>query len=348
MNPIIPADVTPSQWGGAFTNAIFLAAGVILAGVVTYLARKYIRSKRSSGFPQQLIIIDAIVVVLSTVVASVFEVWKKGVITTAASELSAVYLALGFLLTFGILLKWLISSAKETSKDAMDELKAKNVETQKSLDLHISLEALIGSAIEHKISRLAAAIEKKLGLSEGANPEQQIRKLFQILHGYFSKFLGSGKKLRIGIYVLSDDETYLEPAQSWDGDKTDVFSGEHQKFMRLNAPGGAKSAVVQVWLQQDPFVFVANCEAAEKLSTFRFFNESQREKIKGMVAYRHNMSGDGGLDAFVITLDANDPALFTDEMEKACKVLIPAFAKRVELEHLTSFLVLNPSQETKP
>jgi|GEM_PF-3160853 len=330
-------------WANMFLNVLALTLGGVAGGGVAFFIRKLILRAKFKGFPHQLATLDAITFVMVTAVAGLFELWKPSTFTSLNPYSLGGYTLGGLLIGLGCTLKWLLSVAKETTRATVENLRARLESAEKECVRRATLESLVGEAMNEKLTRFSKSYREEGGLISALEPEKQIRLLISILHRQVQKHLKAGNSLRIGIYLLSEDEKVLEPAHSWDGQNTKVFSGRHGDFMRLSAPGGARSAVVEAWNQPgpEPFIFIPDTEIAEREKKFRFFEEAHRKKICSMVAYRHNMTGVSPNDAFVVTLDSNQVGLFASDVEAECRLYLPAFSRRIELELLASYLTPN-------
>jgi hypothetical protein len=316
-------------------NAGLFAAGVMIGIFLVYLGRKVIRRAPWAGYPHALVAIDAVIVVLITAVGSQLEPWKKSVLIGLDAYSCGGYMIMGVLISAGIGSKWLLSLAKEITASRFSELEKQAQQSAKERDIALNAEALIGEVMHAKLSRLANRIRLGKGtLIEALFPKQQIHILIQTLHRHFSKRLISSKRLRIGIYMIAEDGKTLEPAYSWDGANLNCFSNKHRDLMKISNPGGGRSVVVECWLAQEPFIFISDGEASQRMGKFRYFYSGQEKELRSMVAYRHNLSEISASDAFIMTLDSNQADFFSADIESECRLLMPAFSRRIELELL--------------
>ena len=313
-----------------------LFAGGILIGLwLVYLGRKVIRRVPWTGYPHALVVIDAAVFILVTIISSELEPWKKSVLTGLDAYACSGYVIIGALIAIGIGSRWLLSLAKDISAARIADLETQAQKNAKERDIALIAEALIGEVMRAKLSRLAnRRLTGKGTLIEALSPQQQIHILIQTLHRHFLKRLTTGKRLRIGIYMLAEDGKTLEPAYSWDGTSLNCFSNKHRDFMKTSNPGGGRSVVVECWLAQEPFIFVSDGEASQRAGKFRYFYLGQEKELCSMVAYRHNLSELSAEDAFIMTLDSNQVGFFSSDVESECRLLMPAFSRRIELELL--------------
>jgi hypothetical protein len=316
-------------------NLGLLFGGFLVGVCLVFLGRKIIRRHSWHGYPHLLVLIDAALVVTGTIVTSALDLWRKQVWTTFDVYAASGYVVMGMVLAIGVGSKVLLSVAKEISASRITELTAKKLAAERERDIALNAEALVCEVMKAKLGRLAARVRTGEGTLEAAlDPRKQIHVLIQVLHGHFSKYLKIGHRLRIGIYMPGDDTVTLDAAYSWDGAKTDCFSHKHGDFMKLTSPGGGRSVVVECWLSNEPFQFVADGENAQRAGKFRYFYAGQEKELRSMAAYRHNLGGLSAIDAFVITLDTNQPGLFATDVEAECRLLLPAFSRRIELELL--------------
>jgi hypothetical protein len=170
------------------------------------------------------------------------------------------------------------------------------------------------------------------------------------LYQHFQKSVLSPSVLRVGMYARSDeDPQVLIAVAAWDGEHNDCFSNRHQKYMRLDNPGGAQSLVVECYRSPKALLRIEDCIAAsvENPPRFTFFSTEQREKIKSMVAYRYNLEHTKLPSAIVLTLDTSQPKFFSDALEFECEILLKEIGQRIELE-LTSLEVLKHTQKQEP
>ncbi len=321
--------------GNLVMNVGLLVGGFLVGVSLIFLGRKVIRRYKWHGYPHLLVLIDASLVVVGTIVTSALELWKKSVWSAFDSYAAGGYALMGLVLAVGIGSKVLLSVAKEINATRLTELTAKAEAAEKERDIALNAEALICEVMQAKLNRLAERRRTNLGTLETAlNPKKQIHVLIQVLHGHFLKRVKIGHRLRIGIYMPGEDSITLDALYSWNGTKDDCFSHKHGDFMKITNPGGGRSVVVECWLANDPFQFVPDGEAAQRAGKFRYFYAGQEKELRSMAAYRHNLSGLSATDAFVITLDSNQPNLFSADVEAECRLLLPAFSRRIELELL--------------
>jgi hypothetical protein len=330
-------------WGNFAVNSGLLVAGILAGVCLVFLGRKLILRINWQGYPHLLVAIDAALVIIGTIITSSLELWRKPVWTGLDVYSACGYVLIGVVISAGVGSKWLLSVAKEISSARVSELMAIIQGANKERDIALTAEALIREVMRAKLLRLAQRKRTGLGTLEDAlAPRKQIHVLIQVLHGHFAKRVQPGKRLRIGVYMLAEDGKTLEAVFSWDGNKTECFSNQHRDFMKITNPGGARSVVVECWLAADPFQFVADGEEAQRRGTFRYFYAGQEKDLRSMVAYRHNLSELSAEDAFVITLDSDQPSLFSTDMETECRLLLPAFSRRIELELFAVPVTPNP------
>ena len=336
-----------------WSNVTAFVAGLALGGVLWFLLRGWLRKAEFRGFPHRLVAIDAGLVVCVTILTSVFELWKASTWKELTWPGSFSYTAVGLFIALGIGGKWLLSEAKELSKKAFDQLEATCNETRKESDRQRVIEDLAREAMTEKLKRLQEEYVRPTpppkSVATALDPDRQLLILIKVLHGWLKRHVKPPSRLRIGVYGLGEDNLTLEPLFSWDGSRNNVFGGNHKERMKLSSaadssPHGGKSVVVQVWQQSDPFVIVADTDAASREGKFYFFREEHRQTLKSMIAYKHLLSGPLRNEAFVLTLDSDQAGLFSADVEKECRLLLPAFSVRIELELLASYLS-NPSSE---
>jgi len=369
---VAPAtNLAPPSWHNIVVNLLALVAGVAAGGIFAYAGRRILAKKGWEAYPHLLAVLDAAIVVLAGILTSSMDLWKRSAWLSLDPYTLAAYGTAGGLLAGSLGMKWIITVTKESTKTTVDALKAKIKDVELSSDARIKviqtessetiralekerdrvlrIEAVVGEVMQAKLSRLVAELQKENGtLATALAPELQIHRLIQVLHGHVAKQLPTGSRLRVGIYLLGDDKITLEPAFAWDGEKSNVFSGKYAEYMKITSHGRARSAVVQAWGPDGPFIFIADGEEAERQGRFCYFNPAQRQKLRSMVAYCHYMKGPSPDDAFVITLDSDQAAFFSGDLEVECRLLVPAFSRRIELELLASFLAPNPQASTIP
>ncbi|MSU49001.1 MAG: hypothetical protein EXS37_07945 [Opitutus sp.] len=362
--------IAPPSWHHIDANLLALVVGIAVGGIFSYLGRRLLAKKGWEAYPQILAVLDAAIVVLAGVLTSSMDLWKRAAWLSLDPYTLAGYGAAGGLLAGSLGMKWIITVTKESTKATVEALKTKVLEIEKSRDAKLlevqaeatgkiqalekerdrvlRIEAVVGEVMQAKLDRLVAELQKKEhgSLAAALAPELQIHRLIQVLHGHIAKQLRAGSRLRVGIYLLDDDKVTLTPAFSWDGEKNKVFSGKYAEYMKITAHGRAHSAVVQAWGPDGPFIFIGDGEEAERAGRFRYFNPGQRQKIRSMVAYCHYMKGPTPDDAFVISLDSDQAGFFSGDVEVECRLLAPAFSRRIELELLASFLA--PNQQPSP
>ena len=333
MNPAVNVAEAVRPWPNFGINIGLLLGGFLVGVCVVFLGRKIIRRYNWSGYPHLLVLIDAALVVFGTILTSSLELWKKTVWTGFDIYAAGGYALVGTILAMGVGSKVLLSVAKEISATRMAELARKVAAAERERDIALNAEALIREVMKAKLNRLAERIRTGTGTLEAAlDPRKQIHVLIQVLHGHFTKHLKTSYRLRIGIYMPGEDGITLDAAYSWDGTTPDCFSHKHGDFMKINNPGGGRSVVVECWLSSEPFQFVPDGETAQRAGKFRYFYAGQERELRSMAAYRHHLSGLSAADAFVITLDSNQPNLFSADVEAECRLLLPAFSRRIELE----------------
>ncbi len=328
-------------------NITAFVAGLAIGTVIWFLLRGWLRKTEFRGFPHGLVAIDAALVAFVTILTSVFELWKAATWKDLTWPGSLAYAGVGLLIALGVGGKWLLSEAKELSKKAFDKLERKCNETRQAYDRQRVVEDLAREAMTEKLKRLQDEYDRPTSppknVAAALDPGRQLLILIKVLHGWLKRHVKPPGRLRIGVYGLGEDNLTLEPLFSWDGSRNDVFSGNHKDRMKLSTAAdasshGGKSVVVQVWQQSDPFVIVADTEAASREGMFFFFREEHRQTLKSMIAYKHLLGGPLRHDAFVLTLDSDQAGLFSADVEKECRLLLPAFSVRIELELLASYL----------
>lgn len=328
-------------------NTSAFVAGLAVGTVFCFLLRSWLRKTEFRGFPHGLVAIDAVLVIVVTILTSIFELWKATTWRELTWPGSSAYAAVGLLIALGVGGKWLLSEAKELSKKAFYELEATCNKIRQEHNRQQAIEDLAREAMAEKLKRLQEEYARPTPLPKNVAtalaPDLQLLILIKVLHGWLKRHVKPPCRLRIGVYGLGEDNLALEPWFSWDGSRNNVFSGDHKDRMKLSAaadsaPHGGKSVVVQVWQQSDPFVIVSDTDAASREGKFFFFREEHRQTIKSMIAYKHLLSGRLRNEAFVLTLDSDQAGLFSADVEKECRLLLPAFSVRIELELLASYL----------
>lgn len=334
-------------------NISAFVAGLAIGVVLWFLLRGWLRKTEFHGFPHRLVAIDAALVVFVTILTSVFELWKSTTWKELTWPGSFAYTVVGLLIALGVGGKWLLSEAKELSKTAFEKLEKKCLEMRKESDRQRVIEDLAREAMTEKLKRLQEEYIRPIppprSVATALDPDRQLLILIKVLHGWLKRHVNPPGRLRIGVYGLGEDNLTLEPLFSWDGSRNNVFGGNHKERMKLSAaadssPHGGKSVVVQVWQQSDPFVIVTDTDIASREGKFYFFREEHRQTLKSMIAYKHLLSGPLRNEAFVLTLDSDQAGLFSADVEKECRLLLPAFSVRIELELLASYLS-NPLSE---
>jgi hypothetical protein len=331
MPPTPAVALLSHPWANFGINLGLLVVGLLIGACVVFFCRKLIRRYSWQGYPHLLVSIDAGLVIAGTIMTSGLDLWRKQVWMDLDIYSGAGYVFMGVLIAVGVGSKWLLSVAREISTSRVAELTREAAQTARERDYALNAEALIREVMKAKLNRLITRRRTGHGtLEEALAPGKQIHVLIHVLHGHFSKRLSIGHRLRIGIYMLAEDGKTLEAVYSWDGAKTDCFSNRHADFMKITNPGGSRSVVVECWQSAEPFVCITDGEEAQRQGRFRYFYSGQEKDLRSMIAYRHNLSE--STEAFVMTLDSNQPGFFSADAESECRLLLPAFSRRIELE----------------
>lgn len=340
--PTVPVDGPPTPslpWANLGINLLLILVGIAVAVVIGLLARRVVRRSSWLYWPHTLVILDTVFVAITAVITAALDLWRLHVLLNVSLYPAAGYAVWGIFFGLLITAKYLGMVAKDQSETKIKQLTAQAELAEAARDAALAVEALAEEVMRPKILRLAERRRTGVGSLEDAwNPRKQIHMIAQVLHGHIRKRLEPGHRLRIGIYVPDAKGTTLEAIYSWDGENTEVFSNRHKEYMRLNNPGGGRSVVVECWLATDPFQFVAHCA---KHPNFRYFDRSQETTLKSMVAFRHNLSSPE--EAFIITLDSDQAGFFASDVESECRLLLPAFSRRIELELLAASVTPPPS-----
>lgn len=239
--------------------------------------------------------------------------------------------------TFAIGLSWLLTSAKDVEKETVGEVRKLLTTVDEQRDLALQVISIINAAITAKKNRLVALAQRPAvrtaQMTEAFGPRVQIIALIQILHGYFSRKRDVNKRMRVGIYMRNPEApNYLTPLYSWDGEKEDCFSKRHPESMKVDAPGTARSLVVQCYRSEKPLLIIEDCAAAAKKGEFVFFSESQRGKIQSMAAYRYLIKKEENAEAIVLAIDTSHLGLFCPQREFECDLVMAEICNRIELE----------------
>ena len=137
----------------------------------------------------------------------------------------------------------------------------------------------------------------------------------------------------------------LAALYSWDGTMEQCFSNRHPENMDLDAPGGARSLIVQCFRSEKPLHMVTDCaEDSRTEGGFVYFSSSPREKIKSMVAYRYLLRNSERADAMILTMDTDSPGFFSPSREFECRLVLEEIGNRIELE----VIALNVIQKLTP
>jgi len=330
-------NVAPQNFvlGNVALNAAFFLSGILAGSVLVYLGRKFIRKYSWDGYPTLLVAIDGVLVTVGSLITSATNILKADSWKAFDKYMASGFVVMGVILAAGVGSKILMVIARNANDKRSTDLRKEITDLTKQRDAALDAETLLCEVMKAKLNRLAAWRRQNGGsLVEALDPESHIHVLLTVLHGYFAKFSEAAKRVRIGIYMLAEDEKTLEAVYAWDGTGTDCFSNRHAAMMKLTSPGGSRSLVVEAWLGSEPFRCVPDTEAAARAGTFNFFHPEQSKELCSMVAYRHNMTIlDEG--AFILTLDSNQRGFFSGEVEAKCRLLLPAFSKRIELEQLS-------------
>jgi hypothetical protein len=367
MNPTgaIIAQLAPesnfAQVPNPLINLLVFVVGLGVGGFFSFLFSRFVKRWKWEPYPHVFAVVDALVAIAVAVIAAIFELWKFSTLKSLDASTIAGYGMIGGVIASSLGLKWIITVSKETTKGilkkyetdaaaAQSELTNKLREAELARDRVLTLEALACEAMKAKLERLSQAFAAQGTLVDALNPKGQILRLIQVLHIHVAKKLPVGSHLRIGIYLQDDDMKTLEPVYSWDGQARDVFSGKYKQYMDITARPQTRSTVVKAWLSTDGFEFVADCEESARQGAFVYFSNTQRGSLQSMVAYCYGMTGQGATqsDAFILTMDCNQKGFFASDVEKECRLLLPAFCRRIELELLASYLAETSQASSTP
>ena len=340
---------TIRDMGNLSINLLLCLLGAALALGAVFLGRRAIKRWKWIGYPHALVCVDGAAVAIASCVVGGLDLLKSATFYSIQAYSLAGYAVFGFITTTAIGTKWLMSQAKEISATRYQEVVEAGLKAAKDRDRALSAEALVCEVMKQKLNRLVAWRRGGSvgGLIDALDPGRQIHVLIQVLHDYLARDRAVGKRLRIAIYMPSEDELFLDPAYSWDGAKVNCFTHqkENRDYMKISNPGGARSVVVDCWLApaDQPFKFICDTEIELPKKRFRYFRNEQEKTLRSMVAFRHVMELSPS-DAFVVTLDSDQPGFFSADIEAECRLLLPAFSRRIELELLALPIVNNPQQ----
>lgn len=253
------------------------------------------------------------------------------------------------ILTAGISSKVLLAWSKDKEKERILELeKTVGIRDDEIANLKqlrnrtIRITNQIRAVVDEKLNRLLDVVDSGNITFEdyidALNPREQLQFIIITIFKFFEPELDPGRQLRVGVYLKDPkDLTILRPFFGWDGRDSDCFKSDHSEFLRLNDFGGTKSIVVQAFQSPAPLIVIGSCEEAERARTFVFFHPDQRERLKSMVAYRHEWSlggSRGRRDALVLALDTDQDHFFSRFDSEQLTEFFVEMMKRFEYEQV--------------
>lgn len=267
---------------------------------------------------------------LLSVVASIFEVWKKQSFDKPTPEWRfGLSLCLALVVLYFVL-KMVAHTVKEKDQAEIarlkqeiqsEQLKSKVVQQQR--DNSVYTVSLLREIVEVKLERLTDLNSSSEPISFDAlfdkalAPEVQIRFIIASIHKYFQRHLPPDGVLTLHLFMLDrSDSNQLVAVHSWDGKSDRCFPEEYLQYMKLIDPKGAPSVVARCYNSPRKLLLIPSCVEAERKRDFSFFHASQKDFVCSMLLFKHVFESRGKEDAFVISMDTNIDGFFKSEAER--------------------------------
>ena len=330
------------------TQYLAVIAMVCLVGCFWAWKKLLEKLKKSAELRSILTALEAIVPVVCTAAAGIFDVYKSD-----AWSLPSPSLANGLaIVVFGIV--WLVTvkvslwQAKEKDKQAISELEAEieslcsqNDALVAQCEWRARLSALSSELIEWKCDELRKLKKSRIDIGDFLgliDPTPHIIIILMVLHDLYKRRLPPGRTLRLAVYMLSPDGKFLVPIYAWDGNTDKCFSGSSRQYMSIDNPAGSRTLMTQLYHSAESFRMISDCAKANVEGEFTYLRPEQHERIKSIVAakkiIRTAKKRKKIPNVLILTMDSNENGFFDVKDKEAIKLSLEEVLKRLEFELL--------------